>query len=873
MECNIMPQENLLVHEQFNKAAEKYPDKASMRIKKNDGTWKSYTFKEVQGLAKGIGAFLVKEKFKKGDFALLISENRPEWGMVYLGMMYAGLVCVPLDPQLSSQEIDNIQNDCGARLVFVSAKTAEKISPKTRKESKIVILEPDFSRIASTSMQGISWPKVSTDDMASLIYTSGTTGKPKGVMLSHLNFCSNADSIDKMGIFLYSDNVLSILPLFHTYAFTVTLLIELFIGPTIVYLETVDSEALVHIMKEANITLLVGVPQLFNLIHKAVFDKLKKIPPFVQLLLTPLIKAKVRKTFGKGLRIAASGGAKLNAKVAQDLYRLGFHLIEGYGITEASPAVSFNPLNKVKFGSVGPPLANIAVRIDNPDKDGMGEILVKGPNIMLGYYKNPEQTQAVIKDGWFYTGDLGYLDREGYIYITGRAKDVIVLSSGKNIYPDELEEMYKSPYIKEICIVAKNEEKFGSFQESLFAVVVPNFDYFRQKEEINIQYRIRWELENCMRNLPSHQHVTGFVVSKEPFERTRLGKLKRHIIQEQYLKEAAPAGEGKEAAFSEEDLKGVDPEIARKIIDYLCAESKKKARLDSHIEIDLGIDSLMRVQLEAGLQALFKVKVPPAFMAKVYTVKELVIKVQELLGSGSAEAAGEEEKKSWGQILKEMPSKEILDKVQLSFNFWEVLFSLLVKAVLVVLFKVFWFLRGEGKENLPKDGPYILCPNHASYLDGFAIALNLPVKTALSTFFLGHTEIFAHPMVRWGARIGRLVPVDPTIHLTEALQISSYVLKKGKIVCVFAEGGRSAGEKIAEFKKGIGILAKELEVPIVPVYVAGSYYSWPRGALLPRPYPLKVIFGRPVYGRQLGSDIDTITEKLREEVIKLIPKK
>ncbi|MDD5655622.1 MAG: AMP-binding protein, partial [Candidatus Omnitrophica bacterium] len=507
-----MPEKSFLIHERFEKTAVKSPDKPAIILKKENGTWQTLTYKEVDSLARKAGALLIKEGLKCKDFALLVSENRPEWGITYFGMMRAGVTCVPLDPQLTTAEIDNVINDCQAKAVFVSSKSVDKISLKTKAQLKIFVIDEAYlERIGSVPLDGVSWPAVSTQDMASLIYTSGTTGQPKGVMLSHFNFCSNVDSADGMHIVLPPDIMLCILPLYHTYAFTVTLLLALFVGSTTVYLEAANSETLVHSMKEANITLLIGVPQLYNLIHKAIFDKLKKIPPFIQVILTPVIKAKMKKTFGKALRLAVSGGAKLNPKVAADLTRLGFRLIEGYGITEASPTVAFNPIGKVKFGSVGPALPGVSVKIDKPGKNGVGEVLIKGNNIMQGYYKHPEKTAAAVKDGWLYTGDLGYLDKDGYLFLTGRAKDIIVLSSGKNIYPDELEECYQSPYIKEVCITCRRDDG----QESLFAVVVPNFDYFRLKNEININYKIRWELDTCASSLPSYQHITGFVIAKE----------------------------------------------------------------------------------------------------------------------------------------------------------------------------------------------------------------------------------------------------------------------------------------------------------------------------------------------------------------------
>ena len=313
------------------------------------------------------------------------------------------------------------------------------------------------------------------------------------------------------------NNFLSILPLYHTYAFMVTLLVPLLKGATITYAKSFKPEDLTSIIRQTDVTILVGVPQLFSLIYKSILEKIKKIPFFLMPIFIPFLKQQLRKRFGNSLRFFVSGGARLDPAVAKGLSKLGLKVIEGYGLTETSPVVSLNPPERLRFGSVGRPIPGVEVRIQNPDRYGVGEIFIRGPNVMRGYFQQPDLTaQVICPEGWFQSGDLGYLDKTGYLFITGRKKDVIVLGSGKNIYPEELEEYYsQSPYIKEICVFEKSEEQFGQKVNLLFAVVVPEFEYFRNQRQMNIRDKIRWELENLSSSLATYKRIMGFIISKE----------------------------------------------------------------------------------------------------------------------------------------------------------------------------------------------------------------------------------------------------------------------------------------------------------------------------------------------------------------------
>ncbi|MCX7927628.1 MAG: AMP-binding protein [Candidatus Omnitrophica bacterium] len=868
-----MNEENLVITEFFSKTVRNFPQQVCFQIKKGS-VWEKWTYKQLEDLSLKLAGFLIREKgLKKGDFACLILENCPEWATVYFGIMKAGLSCLPLDPQLSPDEIRNIILDCSAKIVFTSndlfSKKIKQAIVGTKTEAIVLDAEEVKEKIKNVSYEHINWPEVKPEDIASLIYTSGTTGKPKAVMLTHKNICSNFISIKKLNLCYPSDNFLSVLPLYHAYAFMVTLIVPLFLGAKVTYALNIKSQEIFQIISEASITILVGVPQIFSLLHKAIMEKIQNIPFVLRPLILPFVRIRLRSKFGS-LRLLVSGGARLEPDIGKGLTTLGLKIIEGYGLTETSPVVTINPPNRIKFGSVGKPLPDVEIKIANPDKKAIGQVLIKGPNVMAGYFKQEKLTADTIREGWFYSGDLGYIDKEGYLFLVGREKEVIVLSSGKNIYPEELEEYYQtSPWIKEIAIIPKTEKTFGYPSVLLFAVIVPDLEYFKQKRELNIREKIRWDLEALSKKLPSYQHIMGFVLTKEKLPRTALGKIKRYQLIEKYLSKNLPVKEEK-ASYTEEELAILNKEIAKKIIRYISEEIKKPVDLNSHLEIDLGIDSLTRVELGLGLEALLKIKIPDELLYKVATVKDLIINLEQLIQNKNPRHTKTKEK-NWKEILAELPPEEVIKKIKIDFGFYETVITFVIKNIFLLLFRILWLLRSQGSQNLPKQGPYLICPNHASYLDGLFIFLSLPFKISINTYFVGYQRIFEHPLLSWAIKICRLISIDTETHLTLGMQAVSFVLSHKKTVCIFPEGRRSIDKQVKEFKKGVGILIKELGIPVVPVYIQGSHYSWPRSAKLPRPHPIKVIFGHPIYPQQLNGDYETIAKKLRDEVLKLIP--
>jgi len=354
-----------------------------------------------------------------------------------------------------------------------------------------------------------------------------------------------------------NDTMVSIIPMHHTFEGTAGFLFPLYKGSAVYYPPSLKPNDLIATMKEAQVSCLIAVPLLFEKflagVHKKVahsplptkvmFSAISGIGSLVKFLRKPLF-ARVRKEMGLGnLRIACAGGAALTEKVAQGLKLLAIPIIQGYGLTETAPVISVSPLEKTKVASVGLPIPGVEVKIVEPDENGIGEIVVRGPNVMLGYFKNKKATDEILKDGWLYTGDLGYIDDDGFIYITGRKKSIIVTQTGKNIYPEELEEkLIKSQWIQEVLIIPRIDPK--TKKESICALIFPDYELLEQysivkgvelsEEDINSMYMD--EIKRANEDLPAYKKITEFEIREEEFPKTTIKKIKRHLFVERGIR-------------------------------------------------------------------------------------------------------------------------------------------------------------------------------------------------------------------------------------------------------------------------------------------------------------------------------------------------
>lgn len=859
----------LLVHELFFAACRRYKDKTAVRTLSQAGC-NDLTYGQLQVMIRKVAGFLQHQRISKGERCALCLENGPHWPAIYLGMAAAGITCVPLDTASSAQELTAFCAGSKARLIFCSPGIRrEKISAGFPCPA-IEISDEFFSPLAEAH----ELPPVSPDDIASLLYTSGTTGTPKGVLLSHRNLCSNALAIAQTGLCTARDNMLAILPLYHSYPFMITLLVPLTCGACVTYsMLGIKPRDLSAVMRRSRVSIFAGIPQLYALLHQRIRARIKLPNTLLWLAIAPL-RLRLHRQFGPRLRIFASGGAHLDPRIAGELSRFfGIKMIEGYGLTETSPVDTLNPAHKIKYGSVGKPLPGVKVRIVSPLPSGEGEIAIQGPNVMAGYYPDHDETRRAINDGWFLTGDLGYLDHDGYLFVTGRKKEAIILGSGKTIYPEELEERYaKGPYIKEVFVYPQTQERFGVPTETLHALVIPDLAYLRARNESNIREKVRWELQNTAITLPPYKRILGFTIAKEKLPRTALGKIKRQEAL------ALLHGRGEETAAPGQAPSDAERELltsiqAVKVLALLTRLTKRHVTLDSNLELDLGMDSLGRVQFELEMEELFAARFPENAFDGIYTVRDVITRLISLSRqTGDGSRPGKEN--AWQTLLEENPSPAILAKIRTDPTFGDKFITVFFQLFFRCLFTLCFFIRVRKRAPLPTSGPLLICANHASYLDGLALFCSLPARLAVNTYFVGFTAILESPPIRWAMKPGRLLPISPDTNSAESLKLIAFLLRHGKTVCVFPEGQRSADGKIYSFKKGVGIMARELRPLFLPVFIR-SYRAWPRQKRLPRLFtPISIKLGKTVTYAELESRAPEIEDKytaiaeaLRQEVI------
>ncbi len=840
-------------------------DRVIMQMKEGDG-YQRHTYGNVQEQIHRLANSLISWGLKQGERVAIVSENRPEWVVAYLSILTAGATAVPLDIQMPSEQLPSFLTTSRCRLVFATAHTRASVQ---NRPSSITLIHMDAGTnshdlsmkdlIAQGSPKLPDDVKIEPDDVASLLYTSGTTKKPKGVLLTHRNFMANAKSILGEGLAGPDDNFLVMLPLHHAYPFMVAFLVPILLGSRLTFLQSLKGPDLVRCIHETGITIAVGVPQVFAMIRRAIFEELSRRPAPARWLFSLLknlsgfvgthtgwnpgrwLFRPIHRRFGPSLRLLCSGGAKLDPQVSQDLGSLGFTIREGYGLTETAPVIAFSPLTQPKPGSVGPPIANVEIRIDKPNEEGIGEVVVRGPNVMKEYDQAPNETAAAIRDGWFYTGDLGYLDSDGYLFLTGRLKDLIVTPGGKNILPDELEAEYQqNPAIAELCILGVPRENEDG--EYLHAVVVPNFTVLREQHIHDATGYIKDELNRIAVTLPTYKRISGVTFLKEPLPRTRLGKIQRHLVLAGLRSEERRDEEPQEQV-PETDQHLQQTPAGRLVMATLSGlvSARRSIRLEDHLDLDLGFDSLKRAELQAALESRVG-PVPETFMGEIVTVRDAIEKVTALKQD---HAESQETSMSWHEIIESPLPAELQKKFLTPPSAGTRLIGTIAMACFAGLFRVAFRLTIKGLEHLPPKGPCILAANHLSFIDPFIIVASVPRATFAQLYTLGWAAYFRSPFRRWVARVGHVIPVGPDMPLITVMQTSAALLRRGNSLLIFPEGERSIDGQLLPFKKGVGVLACELRVPVIPVKIEGSYEAWPPDAKRPHPHPITLTFGSP----------------------------
>ena len=545
---NISKEDNLW--RSFFLSAMKFGDKIA--YKADGGLGKSYSYKEALEIVSQFGAG-IKDKCTDETEIGLLSENRPEWPISYLAILNAGKTVVPIDANLKPAEKKNIIDNARLKTVIVSDSQKDSISDIDNDLKLILISDDSENGWHNYFQRPTEQIEISSDKTAALIYTSGTTGNPKAVMLTHSNLLHNLSSIGSCCQCSETDIFLSVLPLHHTLECTCGFLTPFSCGAQVVFARSLKSKEIVEDIKHSNATMMIGVPLLFEKMYDSITRKIKKAPLVRRILFKILFSLswlgwKFGFKLGHGLfksmrekaglstiRIFVSGGAPLPKKIAVFFNLIGFTLLEGYGLTETSPVLTANRVDDIKFGSVGKAVAGVEIKIDKPDKNGIGEIIARGGNITPGYKDNTEATAELIRNGWLYTGDLGKL-KNGYLYITGRAKNLIVSAAGKNIYPEEIEEhLLASPYILEAVVFGrKKQNKQG---EDVLAVIVPDLEQIAIDFDISPDSPDMTELKKVMdkiiaeinSSMSSYKRINSFEIQLEELEKTSTKKVKRFV--------------------------------------------------------------------------------------------------------------------------------------------------------------------------------------------------------------------------------------------------------------------------------------------------------------------------------------------------------
>lgn len=850
--------------------------------------YKSITFSELHNKINHTSFFLQRHYLaKKADKIAVIMDNSPLWIISFFSIIKFGAICVPINPHAEKEEILNITNHCKTKLIITTLSLYTNLRKLIPKEIEICAVDAKETKeeIKEIKVEDV-YTEINSDDLAAIIYTSGTTSSSKGVMLTHRNFISNIESIRKLNLIEKKDCVIAALPFYHCYALTVTLLTPLLTGAKISFPLYLDSKEIVECINKTKVTIFVGVPRLFELLAKNINQSLNKNNAAKKIALKSAIKtgAILRKTlkincarkilkplhekFGNQLRFMISGGAKLSTDVSEKLYQWGFTILEGYGLTETSPVVTFNTPKNYKKNSVGTAVKNVQVKIVNPDENGKGELAVKGDNVFAGYYKNQAITKKAINNGWFFTNDLATIDKDGFVFIHERKNEVLVLSSGKKLNPEEIETIYsKSPFIEELCVFVPSQNK-----ESLGAVIYPDYEKLRKSGITQIKDRIRWEVEQISHTLPSYKRIKKYTVINEKLARTPLGKLKRYAVKNKYdLHWEKPQ---QKITPIDKDKELLSHPLCKKAYAYLEEKLEKPFKLDDHLEIDLGLDSLEQIGLLVEFQELTGLDMPDEELFNIFTLRDVFNKLKEI----PVEEKPEQKTKSvtlWHKAFSEPIDEKIISSVNLKITTFQKIFNNLLSFFIGLFLKLFFRIKVEGTENIPENESFILCANHVSYLDAPLVYTALG-KHKIKGFFLGYKDYVTHPLLNWAKDLLRLIPIEARFDVTESLKICRYILENEKILCMFPEGIRSVDGSIGQLKKGLGILIKELNVKTIPVYLKGAHQAWPPHKKLPRCKKITVIFGKAKSPEQLlektRENVDiykNIVDNLREELVRL----
>src|SRR5437763_9395868 len=874
--------------EMFETTTKRHETRVAMRIER-DGHKEQYTYADLRELATRAAAFFASHGIKNGDRVMLFSHNAPEWGMTYFGVLKAGGTCIPVEPESSTEEVVNFARAGEASGIVISDKLKqdrsslpEQLNAAGLCHVKLWTFDEVFELTdEQTESERIALlpARVTAQSVASLIFTSGTSGRPKGVMLSHRNLTSMVSMLSSVFDMDTSDGVLSVLPLHHTFEFSTGFLTPLSRGAQITYLPELSSEHLVKAIKNGHVTGMVGVPALWELLHRRIKNRLhdrgKVVGETADLLIkfnawlrdkTPLnfgqlIFYPIHEGLGGRIRYFISGGSALNEKVQRDFQGLGFTILEGYGLTEASPVLTVTrPENRMLSGTVGKSLPGVEIRIADPDPSGVGEVIARGPNVMLGYFGNEEATKQTLVDRWLYTGDLGRIDDEGNLYLVGRSKDIIVDTNGKNVYPDEVEEVYQdSPYIKELSVVGLPD----GIGEKVACLVHPDYEYDIALSRAEVQQKIDEHFREVSGRIPYYKRVKLLHFTEEDLPRTATRKVKRRDVTRlmQKIEELT-----RSSATAPAEEVSSDAAWLMEIIASVANRTRDEVFINSRLA-DLGFDSLMFVELAQAIENAGGALTAPGRLNEAQDVREILTVVNRQ--GGQAPRSERTRLRLESEKDEEIHIPEAL----------RIVGNKVVGLAQRALYERLLRTKYEGRTNIPHHTNFIVAANHASHLDMGLVKMALEdagedlVALAAADYFFDTKYKRAYM-----ENFTNLVPMERTGSLRQSLRHARSFLDRGYNALIFPEGTRSMTGKMADFKPVIGYLALAARVGILPMYLEGTYDAFPKGSTILKSRDVTARIGRFItideleemaHGMSRAEAYRLIAERVRHDVVNM----
>src|SRR6516225_1465867 len=790
----------------------------------------------------------------EGERVALWAPNSPVWIVAALAILTAGGVVVPIDDLADAGQLDAALISSAARLIFTTAGHLEVCGDILRPVRVILVDEnecggrPATGWLSLLSERTADLPRPAPETAALLSWTSGTTGSPKAFLLTHRNIATNIEALQKLGIVGPDDRALLPLPLHHAYPFIIGMLTTLTIGIAIVLPGGATGPLLMRAVHEADVTTIIGVPRLYDALWTAIETRVTsrgRVPRLVWrvllatasiaqrsigLRLGRLLFAPIRHQVAARLRLLVSGGARLERETEEPLDALGWTVLSGYGLAETASLFTGNRPGARRLGSAGLPLDG-EVRVANTDAERIGDIELRGSSITEGYLDDPDANRAAFTpDGWYRTGDLGFVDRDGFLFVTGRTKEVLVLSGGKKVAPEDLERAYGSaPEIAEMAVL---DDK-----GTLVALVRPDRDKLHDRGATNLRDGIRVILAEKAQGLPSWQRLSGFALTDQPLPRTRLGKYRRFLLPALYTE--ALAGGARRAAhtLAPQDAALLRDQTAEAVWAFLHERYPDQALdLDVDLALDLNLDSFGWMEISIAFE-----------------------------DRGGACA-----------LPREEPA------MATDFERWLAPTGGLLTPLAMALYALNWLvmralfqLRAMGVKELPAAGAFVITSNHVSDLDGLVIAAALPWSRFRRLYWAGDAvRMFSNPLNRVFCRAVHVFPVDAKFP-GATLESARRVLQAGHVQVWFPEAWRSPDGRLQRFLPGIGQLLLRSDAPAVPAYIGGAFEALPRGRRIPRLHPITVAFGHPesidvLRADGIGrTDEERIAGALRERVAAL----